>query len=249
MAKQLSFLVSFHKVKYALLDVNSKDVLEQGEFALKERTESENKDELKKWLGEKNLLNFSEEVTLSFIGKNSTLVPQNIIGETTNAAIYELSFGKTMNDLDYNRFPEMGLVNIYEIPSWVKSFFVVRYPSIIMQHEGTHLLRGIFKGTTFKPLVHLSIDEEVFFLVVTDQNKLEFFNSFDFKNMDDIIYHTLFVLDQKGLNPKELKISWSENHEKSALYDDFKLALEKIKPEISMSYKAFESFKNQSFCV
>lgn len=249
MAKQLCFSVSFLKVKFAVLDTVYKLPIKIGEIQLNKRTEGDNSDELKKWLAENDLLGFDGEVSLSFVGKNNTLVPQNIMGEVTHKAVYELCFSKVENEIDYNRFPEMGLINVYEIPTWVKSFFVVRYPSIIMQHEVTHLLRGIFKGATFRPIVHLAIENDFFTLIIAAQNKLIFSNTFDYAAVDDILYHVMFVLEQKDLNLSELKIEWIENAEKTVLFDDFKSALEKINPTIKASHNQMKSFKNQLLCV
>lgn len=249
MANQLCFSVSFQKVKFAVLDAVYKLPVKAGEIELKNRAETDNTDALKKWLNENNLLQFDGEVSLSVVSKNSTLVPQNIVEETTHKAIYELCFASTKHRVDFNRFPEMGLVNIYEIPDWLKSFFVVRYPSIIIQHELTHLLRGLFKGPTFKPVIHIALEEDFFTLVIADKNKLIFSNSFDFTVVDDIVYHLTFVLEQKELSKAELKIEWLENADESKLFKTFGEAVGKILPKVKLGYNKMKSFKNQLLCV
>jgi hypothetical protein len=90
-------------------------------------------------------------------------------------------------------------VNIYEIPLWVKSFFVIKYPRIIIQHEGSHFLRGIFSNSTFKLGIHIVLHENYFMLVLVKHNELLFYNQFDYSNEDDVLYYLTFTLKQKQL--------------------------------------------------
>jgi hypothetical protein len=249
MPQQLCFSVGFEHIDFALLDVSSKKIIRKNSVNLIERTEDQNKEILKQALSAENLLHFNENVSLSFAGKNSTLIPQNMFGETNPKKVYEFCFSTTQNDIDYNRFPEMGLVNIYEIPSWVKSFFVIRYPSIVLQHETTHLLRGLFKGATFKPIVHLSVESTHFYLIIAQQNKLLFCNAFDFAEMDDILYHLLFVLEQKDILNQDLTLEWIDKGTQEGLFKNFQQAIQKIAHKIQLIQSEEKSFKNQLLCV
>ena len=134
--------------------------------------------------------------------KNEEFDEQTIFGESKPESIFKLCYGDQIpsNHIDYNRIPEHGMVNIYEIPLWVKSFFVIRYPRSIIQHEGSHLLRGIFAENAFKLKTTLVVYDHHVLLSIVKENKLEFYSVFDFNENEDIIYHTLFTLQQKGLN-------------------------------------------------
>ena len=129
----------------------------------------------------------------------SPVAHENVFGESKPNEIFNLCFGSTNEDVDHNRFYEQGLVNIYEIQDWIKSFFVIRYPRITIQHENTHVMRGIFSGNAYSPIVHIVIQDEHFSLLISSKNKLDFYNVFEYKNVDDIIYHTMFVWEQKEI--------------------------------------------------
>ena len=161
------------------------------------------KEQLDEFLVDAGLKNqeFNEQ-TISWSSKRTTLIPANIFGESKPESIFKLCYGDQIpsNHIDYNRIPEHGMVNIYEIPLWVKSFFVIRYPRSIIQHEGSHLLRGIFAENAFKLKTTLVVYDHYVLLSIVKENKLEFYSVFDYNENEDIIYHTLFTLQQKGLN-------------------------------------------------
>ena len=65
--------------------------------------------------------------------KETTLVPTAIFGDTNAKDVYRLCFGETNSgmQLDFNRIPEHGLVNVFAIQEWIKSFFVIRFPELL----------------------------------------------------------------------------------------------------------------------
>ena len=99
--------------------------------------------------------------------------------------------------IDYNRIPEQGIVNLFEIPLWVKSFFVIKYPRSIIQHEGSHVIRGLFSEPSFKLKTTLVIYNDFFLMCIAKENKLQFYTVFDYHFIDDIVYHLMFTLQQK----------------------------------------------------
>ncbi|HIP32580.1 MAG TPA: DUF3822 family protein, partial [Crocinitomicaceae bacterium] len=86
-----------------------------------------------------------DETILSESSKQSSLVPNNIFAESSPQAIYKLCFGECASDfnIDYNRIAEHGIVNIYSTRSWTKRYFVMKFPRITIQNEGTHILRKV----------------------------------------------------------------------------------------------------------
>jgi hypothetical protein len=143
---------------------------------------------------------------LSTGSERNTLLPVDIFAYTSPKDTFKLNFSEPHENLDYNRIPELGIVNIYELPLWIKSQFVIKIPRIKIIHRATVLLKGIFDQDTFYPKVHLWIDQDHFYMMITDRNKLAFFNRFDYTEIADLIYHVLFVLDQKELNMDKLEM-------------------------------------------
>lgn len=140
-----------------------------------------------------------DETTLSWSHRNSTLVPNTIFAESSAVEIFKLCFGErtSQDDIDYNRISELSIVNVFEIPVWIKSFFVIKFPRIILQHEGTHIIRKSLDSNAFKLKASIAMYNDHCFLALTKHNELHFYSYFDVQTAEDVVYHTLFVLQQK----------------------------------------------------
>lgn len=147
------------------------------------------------------------EITLSWSSPNSTLVPNSIFLNSNEREIYSLCFGK-VNDgsVDYNRIPEQSLVNIYSIPDWVKRFFVIKFPRVIIQHTGSHSIRTLLNQEAFKLKVLVDIKTDFFTVIISKHNELQFYSHFEYQTIDDIIYHLVFTLQQKELTKESGKL-------------------------------------------
>ena len=125
------------------------------------------KDILSKTIAESPFLSEDfDEVTLAWNSNKSTLVPNAIFAESDAQSIFQLCFGDQINksDIDYNRIWEAGVVNVFEIPTWIKSYFVIKFPRIILQHIGTHALRSSLDNNAFYLKATLIINEGYFYL-------------------------------------------------------------------------------------
>lgn len=172
-------------------------------------TDSAIKEDLNLFFQDHNIrMSELSECTISWSCMRTTLVPGNIFSGTSPTSIFSLCFGKNIdtNTIDYNRIPEQSIVNIFEIPLWVKSYFVLKFPRAIIQQEGSVIIRGLFGTGTFKLRALLSIHDTYFGLTIVKENKLQFYSSFDYQNSDDIIYHFIFVLQQKEWFGTEIQI-------------------------------------------
>lgn len=170
-----------------------------------------------------------DEVTLSWSGFQSTLVPVNVFNESDKESIFELSYGNqiTSNEIDYNRLPLQGIVNIYAIPNWIKSFFVIRFPRIVVQHEGTHLIRGVFSGTTFKLKTVLIIHEKYFRMLVVKENQLKFYSQFECSTLEDVVYYYSFAMQQLALNQATNELIISNDADSTINGNELRQTLEK----------------------
>lgn len=201
MAKtHLVFALSEHSLHAA--EISDQSVKELGSVVFQGRKDFQYKEQIQAFLAERKLTEKEyDDYSLSWFNPLSTLVPMNVFGASSAKDVFQACFTKEMisNDIDYNRISELSLVNVFEIPLWVKSFFVVRFPRIVIQHEGTHFLRGIFAGSTFKTAVHAVLHEQHFLLIIVRHNKLLFYNTFEASGEDDVLYYLSFSLQQQEL--------------------------------------------------
>ena len=204
--KVLSIELSDHSIRTIFLENDLQKVVEE---SFTDRQEHRIKEQLREFFDKTGLkLAHFDEHLVSWSVQKSTLIPSNVFSESTPDDLYRLCFGKPSESgtIDYNRIPEHGIVNLFQLPSWVKSFFVLNFPRSIIQHEGSHLLRGILAQNAFRLKASLIIYPGYFLLTLVKENKLLFYSQFDQQSPEDIIYHTFFVLQQKELMDEQIRV-------------------------------------------
>lgn len=172
-------------------------------------------------------------------GKRNTLMPVDLFNNSKAEDIFRLNYSEPIDNLDYNRIPELGIVNIYELPLWMKSLFVIKFPRVKLIHPSTVLLKGVFNQSTWGAKAHVYVAHECFYLVITAKGKLQYFNCFDFTTIEDMVYHILFVLEQKEMDPASIDLnmygvstSWEQLDKfKSFFKNPVKLSSEKEQSE------------------
>lgn len=202
--KHLAVEISNDHFRFTLLA--DKQIQEVFTGTITGRIASEKKDDLSEQFNGSFLKGKEfDEVTLAFFTERSTLVPNALFNESNPKEIFGFCFGehRTEHNCDYNRLSEHGLVNIYEIPAWVKSFFILKYPRITMQHIGSHSIRQALDSNAFRLKASIGVYENKFQLLLTKHNKLEFYSYFDQQSAQDIVYHLAFVLQQKEMFSEE----------------------------------------------
>lgn len=250
--KHLSIELSEAAVRFSVLE---NDAIKAYDYNFTDKKDYRYKEQLDEFLVESGLKNQDfDETTVSWSCKRSTLIPANIFGESKPDSIFKLCYGDDVptNHVDYNRIPEHGMVNIYEIPLWVKSFFVIRYPRSIIQHEGSHLVRGIFAENAFKLKTTIVVYDTFVLIAIVKENKLEFYSVFDYNENEDIIYHTMFTLQQKGFTKEmgTLEICpgvGSSNDKLNDLHTKFSAFADLKQATISINNELIT--KSQQLCV
>lgn len=224
-------------------------------FFFNDRKDHAVKNQLETFLLDSGIAHESfDEYLVSWSSKQTTLVPANVFTETTPSDIIKLCFGNqiTSNDIDYNRLAEIGLVNVFYIPLWVKSFFVIKYPRAIIQHEATHILRGIFAGSTFKLKTVLVVYQTYFLVCIVKENKLQFYSVFDFQQVEDIVYHLMFTLQQKAYAKEPMTMQVCPGVGSSAaLIEELTAALREFPSTTNNSIQVDSNFiiNSQQLCV
>ena len=250
---QLAIEVTDKNIRFTSFHDNS--IQQQIENQINWSDETICKNELNDCFEKNNFLSKDfDEVSLSYASKNSSLVPNSIFADSTPSAIYKLCFGKVLEkqSIDFNRISELSIVNIYAIPDSIKRFFVLKFPRVIIQHEGTHALRKILNANTFHLKISLIFHDDYFCMTIVKHSNLEFYSFFDYQNDDDIIYHVLFALQQKELiNEKGSLELISNNNSKSSSFGDLKTNFKRIKElsELEVSEKNNFIAQSQLLCV
>ncbi|MGB1104789.1 MAG: DUF3822 family protein [Crocinitomicaceae bacterium] len=188
--------------RYAILDPAAKKVIKSGHHEIP----SFSKDKIQPFLDDPIFQYEFQNYSLAAGGSRNTLIPTDLFSHTAPKDVFKLNYPLPHDNLDYNRIPELGIVNIYELPLWIKSLFVIKFPRVKITHRSTVLLKGIFDQPVFSPKIHLLVENDQFYYIITNRSKLIYYNRFDYKELSDIVYYLLFVLEQKELELKDFEI-------------------------------------------
>jgi len=188
--------------RFSILDIKTKKSVMEKSFTLL----SFNKEELNTIIDDEIFKLDFKSISLTVSTNRHTLVPVSIFNSSKPKDIFALNHQAPFDNIDYNRIPELGIVTIFELPIWIKSVFVIKMPRIKIIHTSTVLIKAIFKTSVFVPKIHVFWQDTSFYLILSSKGKLQYFNLFEGNEITDLVYHILFVLEQKELVLKEMKL-------------------------------------------
>ncbi len=242
----LSIALQNDKLSYSIINIETKKSVEENSFTLL----SFNKAELSKYLDEPIFKLDFKSISLSVSTNRQTLVPISIFNASKPKDIFALNHQPPFDDIDYNRIPELDITAVYEIPLWIKQLFVMKMPRVKIIHTSTVLLKGIFQAPQFTPRIHILWQDNAFYLVITSKNKLTYFNLFQSNQISDLVYHILFVLEQKELALKDFEINlFGVNQNWEHLPELSKLLNHKVKVDFQKEKSEQFILTSQLLCV
>ncbi|MGM0480036.1 MAG: DUF3822 family protein [Bacteroidota bacterium] len=207
--KQLAVYISRTSVVATEVLRSSQEVLREAHIRFHEATPGGYKAELQQFFDQLEWGSDYSEFSLAWASNSQAVVPLSIYNDSHPKAIHQLLFGKNEDDAttDFNRLMELNLVIVYEIPDWVKSFFVKRFPHIEIKHENAFFLRATFQGSTFSKGLHFTVHDDYFSIALVERDELLFANTFAYQTVEDILYHLMYVLDQKNWRNASVRAS------------------------------------------
>jgi len=150
-----------------------------------------------------------EAVTVSHVNTLSTFVPKPLFSDK-HLADY-LKYNNKILPNDYMTFDVIAnndMVNVYIPYVNINNLFFEKYGAFHFKHFATILLENIFQlpASSEEPTVYVHVQKTHFEIVVVEQKKLLFYNSFAYTSSEDFIYYLLFTLEQLQLNTNTLAL-------------------------------------------
>lgn len=250
---QLVIHISRTSVQVAEVFRSNQEIIRQFEFELLENSHEGYKKKLQTIFDGLGLKEEYAEYTMAWATPKQTLVPLSVFNESSSEAVFNLMFGAETDSktIDFNRLMELSMVSVYEIPDWVKSFFIRRFPHIVFKHEHAMTLRALFQKKTFKRDIVIGFCDNYMNICIISKNELTFSNSFEFQTKEDVIYHLLFVIEREELTNEEGEINFLFIDEKTkAIAEEVKDQLLQLRPFKKIIVNSIDSkLKLQTLCV
>ena len=148
-----------------------------------------------------------DEVSLIFTNTLFSLVPSELFDEE-NAASY-LKFNTKILKTDFIAFDEIdnSMVNVYIPYANIINYFFDKYGEFEYRHSLSVLIESLLTKETEKDkVVYLHSHLDHYELVIIENGKLLFANSFQFDTKEDFLYYLLFTAEQLNLDPTEFDL-------------------------------------------
>jgi hypothetical protein len=172
-----------------------------------------------------DLLNLSyESIKILFETHKSVLIPK-AFSETGNLAdhlrlSHQIELKETVSN-DY--LPVLEARNVWAFPAIIHETLSKYFPNAAIHHHGSALIEPLLamnKNRNEGANVYVYVRKNWFDIVVINGNKLLFFNSFKYQAKEDFIYFLIYVIEQLGLNPETVQLTFlGEILKLSQIYD------------------------------
>ncbi len=148
-------------------------------------------------------------VNISHVNQLSSLVPKSLFDEGRIRDYLKFSSKTYTNDyVVHDDIDNHNMVNVYIPFVNVNNFFLERFGSFEYKHFSTVLVNKLLNTFKFSehPKMFAHIGKKQFEILVIADDKLLFYNSFNYQTKEDFIYYVLFTAEQLGLNPEKFDL-------------------------------------------
>ena len=205
---KLSIHISLNGLSFSIVDLISDEISFYKKHVFTKKTNPKNLlKELKRHFKEIPELNDTfSSVKIIHYNNLSTVVPE-VVFDKNNALSY-LKFNSQILQNDYVAYDQIfnnECVNIYIPYVNVNNFIFKKFDSFIYNHYSSIILEEVKSNekNSINPSLYLNIDLNHFEIIYFQDNKLIFYNTFDYSTKEDVIYYLLFTIDQLKLNPEK----------------------------------------------
>lgn len=211
--KKLTLKVSLKGFSYCISDTIShrNEFINSIDFAAYPRTNKIEEHYYRAFLEHRELTKKYDNVVVLHQNNWNTFVPQALFDEDYLGSY--LQFNTKIFETDFFMFDELSnyqMNNVYVPFSDINNYLLDQFTTFDYKHANTILvekLLSISKNIDEK-LVFAHFEVSQFQLIVVQNQKLLFFNSFEIHTKEDFIYYLLFSTEQLNLNPEFFRLQF-----------------------------------------
>jgi hypothetical protein len=209
--KKLSILVSLNGFSFTITDLISGKPKHLKNIHFDSFQKSTNIEELYANVFNENpeLSSKYDEIVIIHSNNLSTFVPVALFDESYlgsylqyNTKVFETDF------FTFDKLEKYEMNNVYIPYVNMNNYFIDQFGTFDYKHANTILVSKLLdlskNNDNRKMFVHKS--ENHFEIIVIQNQKLQFFNTFEFKTPEDFIYYILFSAEQLHLNPEHFAL-------------------------------------------
>jgi len=139
-----------------------------------------------------------------------TLVPTPLFDEGQLTKYLEFNFRLPAGQqVGSDRLQEIDAYTVYSIPPGISGIIQKYFRETALVHRSTPLIRSVYQHLMVNPepsCLFLNVRAQFIDLVCFEGNRPVFFNSFPCRTKEDVLYFTLYVIEQLKLRPDSVKL-------------------------------------------
>jgi hypothetical protein len=162
-------------------------------------------------------------VVVSVVNNISTIVPEAILEEGKEENILLLNHSASgTGGIFSDKINSIDALNIYSLNPVLQKAIMKKFPDANLKHFSTSLIESTLIKNKHKEEknVTMHVQASHFEVIVTQGKSLLFYNTFNYKVPEDILYYLLNVFEQLQLNPETTNVSLiGEIEKRSGIYN------------------------------
>jgi hypothetical protein len=167
---------------------------------------------------------FWSQITVAITNNSFTLVPNSLFDKANKSKYLELH-----NDIDENtviyshQHKSFGATSVFSVNQELVNWFKEMYPSKEVKyiHQTSAFIEGVLhnkKPTTTKS-IYLNCEGSTLTIAVLNNGQLDYCNNFQYSTPQDIVYYTLFVMNELYLSTESTPMTiWGDINLKSTTF-------------------------------
>ena len=203
---KLFILVGQESLQYCILDTEKNTFVALADFRLPSspKTPEAFYPEISQLISEEEVLQKKyPSVVIGLDTAVHTLVPAPLFDTEHSEKYLDFNFGLTGNrQVSADRLEEIDAYNVYSIPPGLLDVLRVNYREAAIFHRTSALIRAIYHLQKFSlgpACLFLNARDRFIDLISFEGGRLVYFNSYSCLSKEDMLYYTLYTLEQLKL--------------------------------------------------
>jgi len=211
MYKKLAIQVSLSGLSFACFDTLTNKVISLEKIPLEKFEKNTTIEELfsNAFLKYEELKAGYDQVVVLHSNNLSTFVPTPLFDEEYIGSY--LQFNTKVFETDFFAFDTLEnyqMHNVYIPYVNMNNFFIDQFGTFDYKHANSILVEKILdlSKNSYEHKMYIHVSETHFEIIVIRNQKLELYNSFEYKTPEDFLYYVLFTAEQLHLNPESFPL-------------------------------------------
>ena len=193
----LSVEISHQTISYCIIDTNKRrcKLLFSSKYDNNKLVEIIN--------GDKYLSQDFQSISVSIVNFPNTLVPISLYNEKDKNDLFSLNHELDDVILDDNIKNEIK--NLYAVPESLNNTLNNLFPNAKIRSQSSILINNFLNHQNNKEYLYLYVKDNFVNIILTKNDELIFQNKFSYQTKEDLLFYTLFCIQELNLSNEEIK--------------------------------------------